>query len=202
MDFYIELTDEHIEFIKYALTLSGSFAKQIFPDTVIYSQIDRNGKNRCAYSLKITSDGPRIFVGIGTEDEHVITIDNLTKFEYVLHTKNPWTNIKYTIQIVHPADMARRRKVEEFKKLIPTATFLREVVENYGVCWHRINHEKTQSMLDHNKLYIISSWVDGEIEEKENAAYLIDDIVDKPEIFALYSMTPTEIVMEHPDIFE
>jgi hypothetical protein len=161
-----------------------------------------NEKHRCEYSLKVTDDGPRIFIRIVTEDEYVITIDNLTKFEYLLRTKNPWTNTKHIIQIVHPTDMVRRRKVEEFKKLIPTATFLREVLGNYGVCWHRINHEKTQSTLEHNKLHIMSSWVNGEIEEKDNASYQIENIVDQPEIFALYSMVPTEIVMEHPDIFE
>lgn len=202
MDFYIELTDEQTEFIKYALTLSGSFAEQIFPEPVIYSQVTVNEKHRCEYSLKVTNDGPRIFIRIVTEDEYVITLNNLTKFEYVLYTANPWTNTKHSIQIVHPTDMERRRKVEEFKKLIPTATFLREVVLNYGVCWHRIDHAKTQSTLEHNKLHIMSSWVDGEIEEKDNASYQIEDIVDRPEIFSLYSMIPTEVVMEHPDILE
>lgn len=191
MNFYITLTDEEVEFIKYVLTLSKNFAKQIFKSKVIFTKAVITPDGKCIYNVEQTSNGPRICIKVTPYDKNgFIAFPEGKEFGYQYSSYNPWTNEGVRVEILSAEEESRRRKMEELKKLVRLATHLREVVIPGEIVYYSINQEETAAVIDENELVVNNE------NNLTTSTFMLSRIMEHPELYEFYTMVPTEAITE------
>jgi hypothetical protein len=191
MDFYIALTDEEIEFIKYVLTLSKNFVEQVFGNKAIFTKTVATSNGRCIYNVESTSDGPRICIRVTVHGrDRFITFPEDKEFSYQYYSCNPWTNEAVRIEILSEEEAMHRQKMEELKKLALLATHLREFVVNGETIYHSINQVRTSEVIDEDKIAVTSE------NDLTISIFMLSEIMKHPELYGFFTMIPTEAITE------